>query len=104
MRWFRNKIEQLYDRIIAASDAVRTSVVYKRYPYGVPIHIVGVVEYGIHYEWIAENVKDHTNTVWAIFDTKADLSNYPPAVVTHYVGEFRFKRKSDAVNYWLRFN
>lgn len=108
MRWFRSRLDKLYYSVvdvgIACIDSVKTRYARLRYPHSVPIHIVGITEYSMHYEWLAENVVDHTNSVWATFDTQLDMSNYPPAIVSHYVGEFRFKRKSDAVNYWLRFN
>jgi hypothetical protein len=103
MQWFRNQVSRLYDLVIAASDSVKTTIARKRYPHSVPIHIVGLAEYSVHYLWLSENVEDHEHTVWTIF--QKDYYHFTNGVVeTHYIGEFRFKRNTDAVNYWLRFN
>lgn len=103
MQWLRNQLSRIYDLVLALSDAVKTAIARKRYPHSVPIHIVGIADYAAHYQWISENIEDHEHSVWTIFQKHFYQYNNG-AVETHYIGEFRFKRNTDAVNYCLRFN
>lgn len=103
MLWLRSQFNRLYDLVLLAADAVKTAVARKRYPYSVPIHIVGILDYAAHYQWLTENVEDHERSIWTIMQ-KHIYSFNNGTFETHYIGEFRFKRKQDAVNYWLRFN
>ena len=102
MQWFRKQISRLYDLTLTASDAVKTAVARKLYPYSVPIHIVGIAAYSEHYVWLSDNVEDHENAIWTILQKHFYHYN-TGAIETHYIGEFRFRRKIDAVNYALRF-
>lgn len=102
MQWLRNQISRIYEVMLAASDAVKTAIARRRYPYSVSIHIVGIAEYATHYQWLTENVKDHEDAIWSIMQKHFYHFNNGTAE-THYVGEFRFRRKTDAVNYMLRF-
>ncbi len=103
MQWLRSQISRVYEMLLLAGDAVKTAIARRRYPYSVPIHIVGIAEYAAHYQWLTENVEDHEHAIWTIM--QKHFYHYSNGTAeTHYIGEFRFKRKSDAVNYWLQFN
>lgn len=84
-------------------DRIKTAWVKWQYPYGVQIHIVGISAYTLHYEWMVANVEDHENSVWSIMQ-KHYYHHNNQVTETHYIGEFRFRRKTDAVNYVLCFN
>jgi len=107
MLFLRDRLAHIVDWLTVLADLltdwIKTAWARRRYPYSVPIHIVGIAEYSKHYEWVVANVEDYKYSVWTIMQKQYYHYNNGTAE-THYVGEFRFKRKTDAVNYALCFN
>lgn len=93
-------LTKLFDLVL---DRIKNRWAKWRYPYSVPIHIVGIASYSQHYQWMVANIEDHETSVWTIMQKQYYHYNNQTSE-THYIGEFRFRRKTDAVNYILCFS